>query len=78
MTRLLATTALLGALLAAPAWSQMTTKTHHRAPHAVHHAASTEASGTSTAPRPQHRIVGGDDSAEMLNRQMLQNLQKGG
>ncbi len=78
MTRLLATTALLGVLLAAPAWAQtMPTKTHHRAPHAVHHSASTEGSGTSTA-RHHHRLVGGDNSAEMLNRQMLQSLPKGG
>jgi len=78
MTRLLAIIALLGTLLAAPAWAQtMTTKTHHRAPHAVHRTASAEASGTSAA-RHRHAFVAGDDSAEMLNRQVLQNLRKGG
>jgi hypothetical protein len=79
MIRLLAPTALLGVLLAvAPAWAQTsTTKMHHRARHAVHHTASTEANGTGASSH-RHHFVAGDDSAEMLNRQVLQSLQKGG
>jgi hypothetical protein len=62
MTRLLAITALLGILLAAPAWAQtMADKAHHHhARHGMHHARH---HGTATT---------GDDSAEMLNRQALQ------
>ena len=75
MIRFFATTAILGALVVAPALAQ--TKTHHRTPYAVHQTPSTDASTTS-ARRHQHHVVAGDDSAEVLNRQVLQNLQKGG
>lgn len=77
MTRLLATTALLGALLAMPAWAQtMTTPAHHHARHAIHHAGSAGGSASSEA-HHRHRFVAGDNSAEMLNRQVLRNLQNG-
>jgi hypothetical protein len=76
MTRLLASAALLGVLLTAPAWAQtMTNKAHHHyhhARHAIHHAASTDRSGSSEA--RHHRFVTGDDSAERLNEQVLQGL----
>lgn len=77
MTRIFATAALLGAVLAGPAWAQTATPmTHHRAPHSIHHAASTAGSGTSEAPR-HHHYVAGDHSAEMLNRQELEHIQNG-
>ena len=75
MTRLLVIAMLLSGLLALPAWAQtMTPKMHHHARH--HHAASAQGSGTSEAAR-HHRFVAGDDSADMLNRQVLRNLQNG-
>jgi hypothetical protein len=78
MTRLLATIALFATLLAAPAWAQtMTPNSPHPATHAVHRSSSADASRATVA-RHRHHFVAGDDSAETLNRQVLQNLQKGG
>jgi hypothetical protein len=81
MTRLLATTALLGVLLGAPAWAQTTPPKmhhhHHHARHAVHHAASTAGSGSSAVGR-HDRYVAGDHSANKLNQQQLQKIQNGG
>jgi hypothetical protein len=75
MTRLLVTTALLGILLAAPAWAQtMTPKMHHHARH--HHAAVTNGSGSSESMR-HHRYITSDHSADMLNRKVLRDLQNG-
>jgi hypothetical protein len=77
MTRFLATIAILGTFLAAPAWAEtMTTKSHQPASHAVHHAAPPHARAMTEA-RPRHHFVTGDDHAEMLNRQALQGYHNG-
>jgi hypothetical protein len=78
MTRFLATIAIVGAFLSAPAWAQtMTNDSHQPASHAVHHVRSAKAERMSEA-RHRHHFVTGDDSAEMLNRQALQDHHNGG
>jgi hypothetical protein len=78
MTQFLATIAIVGTLLAAPAWAQtMTQDSHQPASHAVHHVTSAKAERMSVA-RHRHHFVTGDDNAEMLNRQALQGHHNGG
>jgi hypothetical protein len=77
MTRSLATIAIVGALLTAPAWAQtMTNDSHQPASHAVHHVRSAKPERMS-ADRHRHHLVTGDDSAEMLNRKALEDHHNG-
>jgi len=85
MTRFLTTAALLGAMLAAPAWAQTMTSPQTMSPTTNSAAnssgkqqmASAHSSGMNMKMASRrHSFVAGDDSAEMLNHQEVQQLQQ--
>jgi hypothetical protein len=77
MIRYLATAALVGAMLTAPAWAQTApSKANNAAYYSTKSSAAPNSSGAKMTMR-SHRFVAGDDSAERLNSQELKTLQQG-